>query len=111
MKRVDAIIRPENLDMVKDRLAQIGVEGFAVTKITGLGKQKGYAIYRCAEYREDFLPKLLLTVVADEKQVSEIVESIIEGARTGQVGDGKIFVTALDEVICIRTGGIDKAAC
>jgi nitrogen regulatory protein P-II 1 len=110
MKRIDAIIRPENLDEVKERLEHIGVEGLTLTEIRGFGKQKGQAFYRGTEYTVDSFPKLLLTIIAVEERVSDILDAIVKGARTGRFGDGRIFVTPLDEVVRIRTGEIGRAA-
>jgi nitrogen regulatory protein PII len=111
MKRIDAVIRQGSLDEVRERLTNIGIEGLTVTEVIGFGRQKGHSeFYRGGEYKVDFHPKLLLTIVADEGQVEDILEAIIGGARTGQIGDGKIFVTPVDEVVRIRTGEIDKAA-
>jgi nitrogen regulatory protein PII len=105
MKRIDAVIKPFKLDEVKDRLSALGVTGLTVTEVKGFGRQKGHTeLYRGAEYTVDFLPKVLLTILASEDRVSEIVEAIVQGARTGKIGDGKIFITSLDEVVRIRTG-------
>jgi len=111
MKRIDAVIRQKNLDEVRERLVNIGVEGLTMTGVLGFGRQKGRTeVYRGCEYHVDFHPKLLLTIVAPDDQVEEIVQAISAGARTGQIGDGKIFVTSVDEVVRIRTGEIDRAA-
>jgi nitrogen regulatory protein PII len=111
MKRIEAVIRQGSLDEVRERLTNIGVEGLTLTRVIGFGRQKGHTeFYRGCEYTVDFHPKLLLTIVADEGQVDEIMEAIIAGARTGNIGDGKIFVTPVDEVVRIRTGQIGKAA-
>lgn len=105
MKRIDAIIRTQSLEEVKDRLAGIGVQGLTVAEVRGFGRQKGHTeVYRGSEYTVDLIPKLLLTIIASEDRVSEILEAIVGGARTGKIGDGKIFVTPLDEVVRIRTG-------
>jgi nitrogen regulatory protein P-II 1 len=105
MKRIDSVIRPQSLDEVKIRLAGIGVQGLTVTEVRGFGRQKGHTeVYRGTEYAVDILPKLMLTIVASEDRVPGIIEAIIAGARTGKIGDGKIFVTPLDEVVRIRTG-------
>jgi nitrogen regulatory protein P-II 1 len=96
---------------VRDRLSNVGVEGLTLTEVIGFGRQKGHTeTYRGCEYKVEFHPKLLLTIVAREDQVTEILEAIVGGAQTGKIGDGKIFVTAIDEVVRIRTGEIDKAA-
>ena len=111
MKRIDAIIRQENLDSVRECLTSIGVEGLTVMDVFGFGRQMGRTeVYRGCEYRVDFHPKLLLTILARDDQVDEIVDAIIKGARTGKIGDGKIVVTSIDEVVRIRTGEIGKAA-
>jgi nitrogen regulatory protein PII len=111
MKRIDAVIRQGSLDEVRERLMNIGVEGLTLTPVIGFGRQKGHTeFYRGCEYTVDFHSKLLLTIVADEGQVEDVLEAIIGGARTGNIGDGKIFVTTVDEVVRIRTGQIGKAA-
>jgi len=111
MKRIDAVIRQATLNNVRERLTNAGVEGLTVTEVMGFGRQKGRTeIYRGAEYRVDFHPKLLLTILAREDQVAEILEAIAQGARTGRIGDGKIFVTTVEEVVRIRTGEIGEAA-
>jgi nitrogen regulatory protein PII len=105
MKRIDAIIKPFKLEEVKERLAEIGVQGLTVSEVTGFGRQKGHTeLYRGAEYTVAFLPKVLLTIVAAEDKVADIVAAITKGARTGKIGDGKIFVTSLEDVVRIRTG-------
>jgi nitrogen regulatory protein P-II 1 len=111
MKRIDAVIRQGSLEEVRERLTNIGIEGLTLTEVLGFGRQKGHTeIYRGCEYQVDFHPKLLLTIVAREDQVEEILDAIVGGARTGKIGDGKIFVTPVDEVVRIRTGEIGKAA-
>src|SRR5579863_1314664 len=111
MKRIDALIRPHSLENVKEHLTNVGVEGVTITDARGFGRQKGHTeVYRGAEYTVDLVPKLLLTVLASDDRVTTIVEAIIAGARTGKLGDGKIFVTRLDEVIRIRTGEHGDAA-
>ena len=105
MKRIDAVIKPFKLDEVKERLSALGVTGLTVSEVKGFGRQKGHTeLYRGAEYTVDFLPKVLLTILASEERVSPIVDAIVQGARTGRIGDGKIFVTSLDEVVRIRSG-------
>jgi nitrogen regulatory protein P-II 1 len=111
MKRIDAIIRQQSLDDVRECLTSIGVEGLTVMDVLAFGRQMGRTeVYRGCEYRVDFHPKLLLTILTRDDQVDEIVNAIIKGARTGKIGDGKIVVTPIDEVIRIRTGEIGKAA-
>jgi len=105
MKRIEAIIKPFKLDDVKERLARVGVQGLTVVEVKGFGRQKGHTeLYRGAEYTVDFLPKVQLTIIAREEDVGRIVDAIVDGARTGKIGDGKIFVTPLEDVVRIRTG-------
>jgi len=105
MKRIDAIIKPFALDEVKTKLAALDVKGLTVSEVKGFGRQKGHSeLYRGAEYVVDFLPKVQVTVLVADEQVSPIVEAITRAARTGKIGDGKIFVTPIEEVIRIRTG-------
>jgi len=112
MKRIDAVIKPFKLDEVKDRLAAIGVEGLTVTEVKGFGRQKGHSeLYRGAEYVVDFLPKIQLSVLVADDRVTPIVEAIVEAARTGRIGDGKIFISAVEEVVRIRTGSADRRPC
>ncbi len=111
MKKIEAIIKPFKLDDVKDALAEKGVDGMTVTEVKGYGRQKGHTeLYRGAEYVVDFLPKVKLEVVIGEDRVDEAVEAIREAAHTGKVGDGKIFVSAIEQTIRIRTGERDKDA-
>ena len=111
MKKVEAIIKPFKLDDVKEALTQIGVHGMTVSEVKGFGRQRGHTeIYRGAEYRVDFVPKLKLEVVVDSELVPEVVKAIEQKAKTGTIGDGKIFVSTLDEVIRIRTGERGKEA-
>jgi nitrogen regulatory protein PII len=111
MKRIDSIIRPNQLDEVKSRLTGIGVEGITVSDVRGFGRQRGHTeVYRGTEYAVDFVPKIQITILASDSLVPKILEAITEGARTGKLGDGKIFVTALEEVIRIRTGDRGEAA-
>ena len=105
MERIDAIIKPYKLDEVKERLASVGVQGLTVSEVKGFGRQKGHTeLYRGAEYIVDFLPKVQITVLVPDERVAETVESIVESARTGRIGDGKIFITAVEDVVRIRTG-------
>jgi len=105
MKRIDAIIKPYKLDEVKERLASVGVHGLTVSEVKGFGRQRGHTeLYRGAEYIVDFLPKVQITVLVPDERVAETVESIVESARTGRIGDGKIFITAVENVVRIRTG-------
>ena len=111
MKRIDAIIKPFKLDEVKDRLAGAGVQGITVSEVQGFGRQKGHTeLYRGAEYVVDFLPKVKIEVVMDDPLVPRAIEAIQHAAHTGRIGDGKIFVTAIEEAIRIRTGEKGKDA-
>ena len=104
MKTIEAIIKPFRLEEVKDALTAIGVEGMTITEVKGFGRQKGHTeIYRGSEYAVEFLPKLKIEIVLPDGKVSQAVAAIIQGARTGKIGDGKIFISALDEAIRIRT--------
>ncbi len=105
MKKIEAIIKPFKLDDVKEALHEVGIKGITVTEAKGFGRQKGHTeLYRGAEYVVDFLPKVKLEIVLEDNQVERAVEAIQQAARTGRIGDGKIFVTAVEEVIRIRTG-------
>ncbi|MGA9028561.1 MAG: P-II family nitrogen regulator [Steroidobacteraceae bacterium] len=105
MKMVIAIIKPFKLDDVRSALAEVGVQGITVTEVKGFGRQKGHTeLYRGAEYVVDFLPKVKLELAVDDEQVDRVVEAIIETARTGKIGDGKIFVSELGQSLRIRTG-------
>jgi nitrogen regulatory protein P-II 1 len=111
MKKIEAIVKPFKLDEVREALSAIGVTGLTVTEVKGFGRQKGHTeLYRGAEYVVDFLPKVKVEVVVGEKLVETAIEAIIKAARTGKIGDGKIFVTSVDQVIRIRTGETDEAA-
>lgn len=111
MKKIEAIIKPFKLDDVKEALTEIGIQGMTVTEVRGFGRQKGHTeIYRGAEYLIDFLPKNKIEVVVPSERVREVVETIERTAKTGKIGDGKIFVSPIDKVIRIRTGETDKDA-
>ncbi len=111
MKKVEAIIKPFKLDEVKEALHEIGVSGITVTEAKGFGRQKGHTeLYRGAEYIVDFLPKVRLEVIVDDGQVDRVVEAIATAARTGRIGDGKIFVSTVERAIRIRTGETDLDA-
>ncbi|MDX3907678.1 MAG: P-II family nitrogen regulator [Pigmentiphaga sp.] len=111
MKQVTAIIKPFKLDEVREALAQVGVNGLTVTEVKGFGRQKGHTeLYRGAEYVVDFLPKIRIELVIADALVDQAVEAIIRVARTGKIGDGKIFVTPVEQVIRIRTGETGEAA-
>ena len=105
MKKVEAIIKPFKLDEVKEGLSAIGTQGLTVTEVKGFGRQKGHTeLYRGAEYVVDFLPKVKLEIIVANDKLAEVVESIEKAAKTGRIGDGKIFVLPVDEVVRIRTG-------
>ncbi len=105
MKLITAVVKPFKLDDVREALAEIGVQGITVSEVKGFGRQKGHTeLYRGAEYVVDFLPKVKLEIAADDSQVDTVVEAITKSAHTGKIGDGKIFITTLEEVIRIRTG-------
>jgi nitrogen regulatory protein P-II 2 len=111
MKIVVAIIKPFKLDEVRDALTKIGIQGLTVTEVKGYGRQKGHTeIYRGAEYAVSFLPKIKLEVACATNQVDKVIDSITSAAKTGQIGDGKIFVFGLDHAVRIRTGETDAAA-
>ncbi|MGB1360488.1 MAG: P-II family nitrogen regulator [Alphaproteobacteria bacterium] len=111
MKKVEAIIKPFKLDDVKDALHDVGVQGITVTEVKGFGRQKGHTeLYRGAEYVVDFLPKIKLEVVIADDDLEKTVEAITSTAKTGRIGDGKIFISTIDEVIRIRTGETNNEA-
>ena len=111
MKKIEAIIKPFKLDEVKEALQEIGVQGLSVIEAKGFGRQKGHTeLYRGAEYVVDFLPKMKLEVVVDEDMVERAVEAIVAAARTGKIGDGKIFVSNVEQAIRIRTGEVGADA-
>ena len=110
MKKIEAIIKPFKLDDVKEALNEIGIQGMTVSEVKGYGRQKGHKeIYRGAEYVVDFIPKIKIEIVVDADQAAQVVDKIREAANTGKIGDGKIFVTAVEEAIRVRTGetGVD----
>ena len=105
MKKIEAIIKPFKLDEVREALSDVGVTGLTVTEVKGFGRQKGHTeLYRGAEYVVDFLPKIKIEIVVNGEQVDPAIEAIIKAARTGKIGDGKIFVTTVEQVVRIRTG-------
>lgn len=105
MKKVEAIIKPFKLDEVKEALQEIGLQGITITEVKGFGRQKGHTeLYRGAEYVVDFLPKVKIEIIVEDSAVDNTVDTIAHAARTGRIGDGKIFVTPVEEVIRIRTG-------
>jgi nitrogen regulatory protein PII len=111
MKKVEAIIKPFKLEEVKDALGEVGIEGMTVTEVKGFGRQKGHTeIYRGSEYTVDFLPKVKLELVVGEDRVDAAVKAIVKAAKTGKIGDGKIFVSSIDEAIRIRTEEKGEAA-
>jgi len=111
MKKIEAIIKPFKLDEVREALSSLGVSGLTVTEVKGFGRQKGHTeLYRGAEYVVDFLPKVKIELVVAEGLVETAIEAIVKSARTGKIGDGKIFVTSVEQVIRIRTGESGEAA-
>lgn len=111
MKKVEAVIKPFKLDEVREALSAIGVNGLTVTEVKGFGRQKGHTeLYRGAEYVVDFLPKIKIEVILASDMVDSAIEAIIKSAHTGKIGDGKIFVTSVEQVIRIRTGETGEAA-
>ena len=111
MKKIEAIIKPFKLDEVREALSDVGVTGLTVTEVKGFGRQKGHTeLYRGAEYVVDFLPKIKLEIVVADDTVEAAIEAIIKAARTGKIGDGKIFVSAVEQVVRIRTGEANEAA-
>jgi nitrogen regulatory protein P-II 1 len=111
MKKVDAIIKPFKLDDVREALSAVGISGMTATEVKGFGRQKGHTeLYRGAEYVVDFLPKIKLEVVIKDDQIESCIDAITQAARTGKIGDGKIFVTNVEKVVRIRTGEEDESA-
>ncbi len=105
MRKVEAIIKPFKLDEVKEALNEVGIQGITVSEVKGFGRQKGHTeLYRGAEYVVDFIPKIKMEIIVADEQVETVVNTIEEAAKTGRIGDGKIFVTPIDEVVRIRTG-------
>ena len=111
MRKIEAIIRQHKLETVKDALSDLGIQGMTVIEVRGFGRQKGHtAVYRGAEYSIDLIPKIKIEVVVLEAQSAEVIQTIVDTAKTGEVGDGKIFVTDLSQVVRIRTGELDHDA-
>jgi nitrogen regulatory protein PII len=111
MKKIEAIIKPFKLDEVREALSDVGITGLTVTEVKGFGRQKGHTeLYRGAEYVVDFLPKIKIEIVVTTDQVDPALDAIVKAARTGKIGDGKIFVTTVEQVVRIRTGETDEAA-
>ena len=111
MKLITAIIKPFKLEEVKDALAEVGIEGMTVTEVKGFGRQRGHTeLYRGAEYVVDFVPKTRIEVAVSDDRVDQVVDAMLKAAKTGKVGDGKIFITGIDRVVRIRTGETDDSA-
>ena len=111
MKQITAIIKPFKLDEVREALAEVGASGLTVTEVKGFGRQKGHTeLYRGAEYVVDFLPKVKVEVVVKDDEVERSIDAILKAAKTGKIGDGKIFVTPVEQVVRIRTGETDESA-
>ena len=111
MKKIDAVVKPFKLDEVREALSEIGVSGLTVTEVKGFGRQKGHTeLYRGAEYVVDFLPKVKIEIVVADNMLEQALEAIIKAARTGKIGDGKIFVTAVEQIVRIRTGETNESA-
>ena len=111
MKKIEAIIKPFKLDEVREALSEVGVSGLTVTEVKGFGRQKGHTeLYRGAEYVVDFLPKVKVEMILGDSMVERAIEAIVKAARTGKIGDGKIFVTEVEQVVRIRTGESGEAA-
>lgn len=111
MKKIDAIVKPFKLDEIREALADVGVTGLTVSEVKGFGRQKGHTeLYRGAEYVVDFLPKVKIEVVVSDNLVEGVIEAIVKAARTGKIGDGKIFVTPVEQVVRIRTGETNESA-
>ncbi len=105
MKKIEAIVKPFKLDDVKEALNEIGIQGMTISEVKGYGRQKGHKeIYRGAEYVVDFIPKVKIEIIVDSERAAQVVEAIQKAAQTGKIGDGKIFIASLEEVIRIRTG-------
>lgn len=111
MKKIEAIIKPFKLDEVKDALNEMGITGMTISEVKGYGRQKGHKeIYRGAEYQVDFIPKVRIDVIVDEARVDQVIATITQMAKTGKIGDGKIFVMPVEQVTRIRTGEMDREA-
>ncbi len=111
MKKIEAIIKPFKLEEVKEALAEVGVQGMTVTEVKGFGRQKGHTeIYRGSEYTVDFLPKVKIEIVVDDAQAEGVAQAIVKSANTGKIGDGKVFISTIEEAIRIRTGETGSSA-
>jgi nitrogen regulatory protein P-II 1 len=111
MKKIEAVIKPFRLEDVKDALAEIGITGMTISEVKGYGRQQGHSeLYRGAEYVVDFIPKIKIEAIVSDDEVDNVVNAIVESARTGKIGDGKIFVSNIEKVVRIRTGETDEEA-
>ena len=111
MKKVEIVIKPFKLDDVKAALNDLGIKGMTVSDVKGYGRQKGHTeVYRGAEYKVDFLPKMKLEIIVESEQVDKVIEAVVKAARTGKIGDGKIFVLPVEKVVRVRTGETDSQA-
>ncbi|GAA5482198.1 nitrogen regulatory protein PII [Haloferula luteola] len=111
MKKIEAIIKPFKLEEVKEALAEVGIQGMTVTEVKGFGRQKGHTeIYRGSEYTVDFLPKVKIEIIVDDAQAGAVSEAIVKSANTGKIGDGKVFISPVEEAIRIRTGETGSSA-
>ena len=111
MKKVEAVVKPFKLDEVKDALSKIGLAGMTITEVKGFGRQRGHTeVYRGAEYTVEFVPKVRIEVLADDDEARRVADAIVEAARTGQIGDGKVWVSPVDSIIRVRTGEMDHDA-
>ena len=111
MKKIEVIIKPFKLDDLKEALNEIGIKGMTVSEVKGFGRQKGHTeIYRGAEYKVDFLPKIKVEIIVEAEMVDKIIDVVVEAARTGKIGDGKIFVLPVEKVVRVRTGETDSEA-
>ncbi len=111
MKKIEAVIKPFKLDEVREALSEVNISGLTVTEVKGFGRQKGHTeLYRGAEYVVDFLPKIKLEVVVSDEMLETAVDAIVKAAHTGKIGDGKIFISSIEQVIRIRTGELDETA-
>jgi len=111
MKKIEAIIKPFKLEEVKEALAEVGVQGMTVTEVKGFGRQKGHTeIYRGSEYTVDFLPKVKIEIIVDDDQADSVAEVIVKSANTGKIGDGKVFISSVEQAIRIRTGETGPSA-
>lgn len=111
MKLVTAIVKPHKLDEIKEALQEMGIQGLTVSEVRGYGRQRGHTeIYRGAEYTVEFVPKVKLEILTDDAQVHDVIDAVVKHAQSGQVGDGKVFVTAVEKIVRIRTGEEDAVA-